>query len=229
MDSYLDNRRVGQLIYGGEILTEEEYDAMLDKIDDFPREMEHGCRKLSLYLQLFEDMVNTVYEHESHLLSQSEWDVFATLKYYCYNARYCLVRLVLRKPDQWHALSSLESYKKEVGEVGLVRAITDLCRPWYEIMNGTGEELDVNADSGMRSEVKELIIGPDEDIKISISQSYDEEAGPSNTSARSSSTLSDSDFLILSQENLQEVRLDSFCFDESTMNMTDFLNQISVK
>ncbi|KAK2466657.1 hypothetical protein APHAL10511_000915 [Amanita phalloides] len=145
------------------------------------------------------------------------------------NARYCLVRLVLRKPDQWHALSSLESYKKEVGEVGLVRAITDLCRPWYEIMNGTGEELDVNADSGMRSEVKELIIGPDEDIKISISQSYDEEAGPSNTSARSSSTLSDSDFPILSQENLEEVRLDSFCHDESIMDITDLLNRLSVK
>ena len=105
MESYLDACRVKRLIYGGEILSEEDYDSLLEKIDDFPRDTQHGCRKPSLYLQLFEgemlacnvhdanleadvsyhvlDMINTVYEHEYHLLSQNEWDVFATLKYYC--------------------------------------------------------------------------------------------------------------------------------------------------
>lgn len=57
MESCTDARRVKQLIYGGEILSEEDYDSMLEKIDDFPRDVQHGCRKPSLYLQLFEGEV----------------------------------------------------------------------------------------------------------------------------------------------------------------------------
>ena len=45
------------------------------------------------------------------------------------NARYCLVRLTLRKPGQWHTVSSLEKFKKEVEEDGLQSAIADLCKP----------------------------------------------------------------------------------------------------
>ena len=113
MESYSDTRRVRQLIYGGEVLSEDDYESMLEKVDDFPRDVERGCRKPSLYLQLFEgegfvqysqwhvwlmlrvlhpDMINTVYEHEFHLLSQNEWDVFATLKCYCCTCRTRLAR-----------------------------------------------------------------------------------------------------------------------------------------
>jgi hypothetical protein len=51
-----------QLIYGGEILSEEDYDSMLEKIDDFPRDVQHGCRKPSLYLQLFEGNEEVLFE-----------------------------------------------------------------------------------------------------------------------------------------------------------------------
>ncbi|KAF8726453.1 hypothetical protein AX14_007863 [Amanita brunnescens Koide BX004] len=235
MESYSDACRAKQLIYGGEILSEEDYDSLLETIDDFPRDVQHGCRKPSLYLQLFEDMINTVYEHEYHLLSQNEWDVFATLKYYCYNARYCLVRLVLRKPDQWHALSSLGGYKKEVGEVGLIRAITDLCRPWHEVMNGAREEPGADDASGLRNEAQEvvdLVSDSHEEVRAVMSQHNNAEAGPSNTSTRSTSTLSESDIPILDQsfqDDLSEVQLDSFCYDESTMDITELLNRLSVK
>ncbi len=46
-----------QLIYGGEVLSEEDYESMLEKVDDFPRDVERGCKKPSLYLQLFEGEV----------------------------------------------------------------------------------------------------------------------------------------------------------------------------
>ncbi|KAF8623337.1 hypothetical protein AX15_006413 [Amanita polypyramis BW_CC] len=229
MNSYSDTRCIRQLIYGGEILSEEDYDSMLEKIDNSQRDMQHGCRRPSLYLELFEDMINTVYEHEPHLFSQSEWDIFAALRSYCYNARYCLVRLVLRKPEQWHTLSSLAGYKKEVGEVGLIRAITDLCRPLYEVTSGTEEGMDMESTPSLQSEERETT-----DLTTSIRQNRNEEPGPSgtSTSSRSSSTLPGNDFLVLSQsfqENLQDVGFDSFCYDESIMDITELLNRLSVK
>ncbi len=49
------------------------------------------------------------------------------------NARYCLIRLVLRKVNQWLPLSSLEKYTKEVGEKGLEAAVYDLCLPFGDL------------------------------------------------------------------------------------------------
>ncbi|KAM6500213.1 VRR-NUC domain containing protein [Amanita muscaria] len=223
MEIYADNQRVKQLIYGGDIYNEEEYESMLDKIDDFPRGTEHGCRRPSLYLRLFEDMINTVYEHESHLLSQSEWDVFATLKCYCYNARYCLVRLVLRKPDQWHALSSLGGYKKEVGEVGLVRAITDLCRPWDEVMNDDYSSNKEKDDGGVKVEqqvIEDLaFLEEEEDVKMALLNA-EEAAGPASRAMDQEETC---------QDGFQQVQLDSFCYDESSMDTTALLSRLSVK
>jgi Fanconi-associated nuclease 1 len=152
------------------------------------------------------------------------------------NARYCLIRLILRKPDQWHALSSLGGYKKEVGEVGLIRAITDLCRPWHEVMNGAREELGADAASGVQNEVQQAVgLVSDssfEEVGASMCQNNNAEAGPSNASTRSSPTLSDSDFPVVDQsfqEDLLEIQLGSFCYDESTMDITELLNRLSVK
>lgn len=148
------------------------------------------------------------------------------------NTRYCLVRLVLRKPDQWHALSSLDGYKKEVGEGGLIRAVTDLCRPWQEVMGGMR---DADAAFGLQNEAQEdidLVFDAVEEVKMPIPRYNNAEAGPSNLTTRSSSTLSDSDLPIadqLFQENVDEVQLDSFCYDESTMDMTELLNRLSVQ
>ena len=148
------------------------------------------------------------------------------------NARYCLIRLILRKPDQWHALSSLGGYKKEVGEVGLIRAITDLCRPWHEVMNGAREELGADAASGVQQVVGLVSDSSLEEVGQSMCQNNNAEAGPSNASARSSSTLSDGDFPVVDQsfqEDLAEIQLGSFCYDESTMDITELLNRLSVK
>ncbi|KAF8891363.1 hypothetical protein BD779DRAFT_1514822 [Infundibulicybe gibba] len=72
-------------------------------------------RKPSLYVEIFEDMVDTVWKHEAHLLSEREWDVFRVYQNFCYNTRYCFARLILRKPDQWHPVSTLEKYKMKLG------------------------------------------------------------------------------------------------------------------
>ncbi|KAF8630450.1 hypothetical protein AX17_005427 [Amanita inopinata Kibby_2008] len=230
-----DVRRVKQLIYGGEIYSEEDYECMLEKLDDFPRDSGLGCRKPSLYLQLFEDMINMVYEHESHLLSQNEWDVFATFKCYCYNARYCLVRLVLRKPDQWHALSTLSNYKKEVGEVGLIRAVTDLCRPWSEVINATADDIGPDANVPQRDEdgIVDSTCGVYNEANVSIScQNAYVDPGPSTLNSLASAKVFDVGWPAISespQESLQEAPLDSFCHDESVMDTTELLSRLSVK
>jgi Fanconi-associated nuclease 1 len=154
------------------------------------------------------------------------------------NARYCLIRLVLRKPDQWHALSSLGSYKKEVGEVGLIRAITDLCKPWAEVMNrakDVKEEMDVG-DVDLRKDVKgviDLTFDEDEDVKIPpIHVDVSSTTSTTRHSSRSSSTLSSSDFPengSICEDDFPEVPLDSFCYDENSMDATELLGRLSVK
>jgi len=94
---------------------------------------------------------------------------------------------------------------------------------------------DVDAASGLQNEAQEdvdLIFDSVNEIKMSIPQYNNAEAGPSNPSTRSSSTLSDSDVPIvdqLFQENIEEVQLDSFCYDESSMDITELLNRLSVQ
>jgi len=90
-------------------------------------------------------MVRTILECESDLLSLEEVGILEHFKDLCCkliaitifgvifmmylpdNARYCLIRLILRTSNRWYPTSSLESFKKEVGEDGLKIAIEDLC------------------------------------------------------------------------------------------------------
>ncbi|KAF9447872.1 hypothetical protein P691DRAFT_705955 [Macrolepiota fuliginosa MF-IS2] len=85
-------------------------------------------KKPSLYVRVFEDMINAIMEKETHLLSDAEWDVLKVVRNLDYSARYLLVRLVLRQPE-WHALSSLHKYSSEIGEEGLEEALNILCVP----------------------------------------------------------------------------------------------------
>lgn len=90
-------------------------------------------------------MVNTVLKEESFLFTDEELDVLrsysalscASLLLCCFqneiqchmvdNARYLLVRLVLRKPGQWFRVDKLK-YISELGEQGIQEAIVELCK-----------------------------------------------------------------------------------------------------
>ncbi|PFH51675.1 hypothetical protein AMATHDRAFT_58424 [Amanita thiersii Skay4041] len=226
-----NGRTMKQLVYGGESYSEDDYELMLDKLDDFPRDAEPGCRRPSLYLQLFEDMINTVYEHEPHLLSPSEWDVFAVFKSYCYNARYCLIRLVLRKPDQWHAISALGGYKKEVGEVGLIRAITDLCRPWSEVVSSQPDTSTIPSTPPQEG-VIDLSFDTDGDVTPPASIGSDPNMGPSNSvDGLFTSSQPELRSPAVSQSSLDgaESPFEAFCYDESSMSVLDLFGRLSVK
>ncbi|KAG6873725.1 hypothetical protein C0992_008436, partial [Termitomyces sp. T32_za158] len=103
----------------------------IERLDSERRAEEYGgkYRRPSVYVEAFEEMVNTVFKSERHLLTAKELNVLAAFASLPYDARYCLVRLLLRKTNVWHTLTSMEKYKKEVGEDGLTRAISVLCHP----------------------------------------------------------------------------------------------------
>jgi len=94
---------------------------------------------------------------------------------------------------------------------------------------------DADPASGLQNEAQEdvvLVFDSVEEVKMSTPRYNNADAGPSNPSTRSSSTLSDSDIPIVDQsfqENVEEVQLDSFCYDESTMDIIELLNRLSVR
>lgn len=81
----------------------------------------------SMYVELFQEMVCTVLEKESHLFTASEQTCLSSFFSLEYDARYLFVRLLQRKRDQWYRLGKL-GYEADVGD--MAQAAHDLCRPF---------------------------------------------------------------------------------------------------
>ncbi|KAH7921382.1 hypothetical protein BV22DRAFT_1198248 [Leucogyrophana mollusca] len=80
------------------------------------------------YVEVFEEMIATVIKYDEHLLSPEEIDQFAAYNNLSGNAKFLMVKLLLRKPDTWYRLESL-NYGTQMGGIeGLVNAIEELCR-----------------------------------------------------------------------------------------------------
>ncbi|RDB22242.1 Fanconi-associated nuclease 1 [Hypsizygus marmoreus] len=157
-----------ELFYGAERLDDTSLERDIEELDSIRRnnwEEPTGCRRPSIYVDAFEHMINTVYEHEQHLLSEKELDILEAFTKLSYNARYCLVRLILRKSDTWHTVASMEKFKKEVGEEGLKHAIEHLCQPLRDMPLDTEisvkveepEIIDLTLDSDYEDEEKPII------------------------------------------------------------------------
>ncbi|KAF5358415.1 hypothetical protein D9756_001293 [Leucocoprinus leucothites] len=113
----------------------EQLEQELENLDEQSLETRREGKKFnrpSLYVKVFEDMVNVIMEKETHLLSDAEWDMLKVYRKLDYRVRYLLVRLVFRQPD-WHALSSLDKYSAEIGEEELAEALKTLCVPVKEM------------------------------------------------------------------------------------------------
>ena len=127
------------------------------------------------------------------------------------NTRYCLVRLVLRKPNQWHAISTLQNFEKEVGEEGLQLSIADLCRP-----------IDCIMDSSEPNDplVKREIV--DDEACFLPTYAYNAEAGPSRLPAVPVDPVK-----AVLESNPAEMNLSFFCEDESNMTLEDILGRLN--
>ncbi|KAH7909857.1 VRR-NUC domain-containing protein, partial [Hygrophoropsis aurantiaca] len=80
------------------------------------------------YVEVFEEMLATVIKHEQHLLSADEIDRFVAFNNLTNNAKFLMVKLLLRKPDSCFRLDSLDYGTQMGGIEGVLCAIEELCR-----------------------------------------------------------------------------------------------------
>ncbi|KAH0583471.1 hypothetical protein H2248_009100 [Termitomyces sp. 'cryptogamus'] len=182
-------------------------------------------RRPSVYVEAFEKMVNTVCESEPHLLTAKELDVLAAFAGLPYDARYCLVRLLLRKTSAWHTLKSMEKFKKEIGEDGLTCAIVALCKPIKaepDIKKEIKEEPELNKMPGV--EIIDLTFDSDEEETKPIITVTD--PGPSSTKEREIEP-SFASLLQFRDEPPYEPNFSFFLEDETSMGLEEVLKKLS--
>ncbi|WVW82586.1 hypothetical protein I302_104597 [Kwoniella bestiolae CBS 10118] len=86
--------------------------------------------RISMYVKLFDEMINTVLESESYLFTERELWVLKYILDLAYEPHYLLTRLLLRRPCKIHPYSSLvNAYSAELGEEGVQRAMKILSKP----------------------------------------------------------------------------------------------------
>jgi len=220
-----------------------------------------------MYLNTSPAMVNTVLEHEHALLSDEEIKILQRFTTLCCellpysihrvplnmfnrkdNSRYCLTRLVLRKANQWHPISSLEGYKKEVGEEGLTVAVHDLCLRLDQLFSQDAVKLEqcdktdlepIKPDIPIKMEdgpeIIDLSMGSDEeDVKPDIA-SISDPCRTANifdalwTQTDRPSIQHQTEDLIQSvlHSNLSAKHIDCFCENESIMTTAEILGRIN--
>lgn len=198
-------------------------------------------------------MVNRVHEFEHHLLTEKEWDVLSTFStlccsYFflfercyltdCYvlvdNARYCLVRLLLRKADRWHTEASMETFTKEVSEEGLRRALVDLCLPFTTPVKKEGMELEM--DAPVKEEPETIDLSFDSEEKEDQKWAVTNEAGPSRLGINSFPECSQIDMKPKLDDvfnhlglDLSDPDIDFFCRDQTTMTLHEVLNKLGTE
>ena len=145
------------------------------------------------------------------------------------NARYVLVRLTLRKPNQWYCLAGLNKYKSEVGEDGIVPAILELCRPIHEVANNMDVDVKQEDIKVPKQEEREII-----DLTLDDSENEEDiSARPITLGARTSHlhppSHSAADFTTYFDPGPTELNLRFLCEDERSMSLADVLERLSVK
>ncbi|KAI6045618.1 hypothetical protein EDC04DRAFT_3104166 [Pisolithus marmoratus] len=108
-------------------------------------------------------MLNTVLQHEAHLFDDKEIFFFERFANLSYNARFLMVRLLLRKPDTWHRLDSLKYQRDLGGHEAIIAAVHEICqnhlRPPDAVQdNATREIIDLTLE-WEHSESMESILG----------------------------------------------------------------------
>ncbi|KIM48589.1 hypothetical protein M413DRAFT_20952 [Hebeloma cylindrosporum] len=249
----MPKRLIQQLIFGGHVSpnpqsVEEDFEQLDEK---------RGDGRESAYVTVLEQTFRTVIENEPGLLSSQEVDTLEVFGKLAYNARYCLARLVLRKPNQWYAISSLDKYKQEIGEDGLLVAIQDLCKPFSVLMMKSEpcdtttrdpipktESLDQNIPMDVKKEddleVIDLTFDTDDEgdvkpdvglLNQSISTFWANNASssklPPQPMAGAPHLQEDPIQSLLRSNPADEVPLDFFCEDETKMSLPEILDRLN--
>ncbi|KAF4608206.1 hypothetical protein EYR40_000550 [Pleurotus pulmonarius] len=193
----------------------ERIEAVLDEIDDRRRSENEEERRPSIYLRIFEEMINIVNEYEYCLLSEEEWDVIGKFSHLTYHSRFLLARLALRKPGQWYSVPKLQNLKKEVGE-GLVEAIDELTYTKTSF-DTSSPEVEMDAEPDIKQEPEpdfiDLTLDSDEDLASASSME------PSTTTTTPSS----------SPPNVPSHDYSYFCQNEKVMTLSELLNCLKVE
>ncbi|KAF8163679.1 VRR-NUC domain-containing protein [Crassisporium funariophilum] len=238
---------IQQLIFGGTSTNQESIEQDLEKLDE-QRRHEGSNNRPSAYVEVFETTVRTVIEHEHELLCEQEINVLEYFSKLCYNTRYCLTRLVLRKANQWHPVSALEKYKQEVGEDGLLVSIGDLCRPidLSIIEQGETQETLIQGPKDYVVDLKPGVLvkkeeedcpdiidltgdSDDEDMKPRLPQvsnlwANNADAGPSQLAM---SPVYEDPVETVLRSDPTEMNLGYFCEDESQMTLQEILGRLN--
>lgn len=157
-----------------------------------------------------------------------------------------MVRLILRTSNRWYPTSSLESFKKEVGEDGLKIAIEDLCSPFIDSMakenNVTTDAIDniklePEDDPVIKQEDNSEIIdlcmdSDDEKYNLASSLSLHTDGVfnvPWPQSAGSGPQLPHSADPIhsLLASDISTISMESFCQNESIMTTREILDRVN--
>ncbi|KAI3621492.1 coiled-coil domain-containing protein mtmr15 [Moniliophthora roreri] len=167
----------------------------------------------SAYLRVFEDVVNDISSHEQELLSDEEAEVLRSFTNLSYAAMCIVTRLLQRNPDNWHSVSTMEKYKKDTGETGLLEGVNELCTKSVQDLL----EVNIKTESDDTPATKQhdiidltLDLDDEEDVKPLLNA----KAGPSR--------------LPQTEPSNPEPEPYYFCLDESHMTLEEALNRLSV-
>ncbi|KAG6335477.1 hypothetical protein ID866_3605 [Astraeus odoratus] len=153
---------VNSLVFAGGDPWTEDVDAeetdVVSQLDQYPPPESSAANvkhsngtRVSIYVQVFEEMLSTALQCEPHLFNEEEIISFSAFANLSYNARLLIVRLLLRKPASWHRLDSLR-YQEEMGGIGAIIAAID------EICKSNDDSLDVKQDMKEEREVVDLTL-----------------------------------------------------------------------
>ncbi|KAI0086435.1 VRR-NUC domain-containing protein [Irpex rosettiformis] len=118
----------------------------------------------SMYVTLFEEMVNVVLQAEDYLFDSREITCFDRYAKLSYPARYLFIRLCLRKNDQWIRLGDLK-YQRELGE-NIVSAMHELCSPRTPATVVPSTDIDIKVKTEERDDIIDLTA--DEEVNPDI-------------------------------------------------------------
>ncbi|KIP06053.1 hypothetical protein PHLGIDRAFT_128521 [Phlebiopsis gigantea 11061_1 CR5-6] len=114
-------------IFGNSELGNVDADDSLADVSNETLDVDSAARpSRSMYVDIFEDMLETVVREEGALFNGPELDCFQKYSKLGYGASYLLVRLCLRKSGQWIRLTDLK-YQRELGAEGVLNALRALC------------------------------------------------------------------------------------------------------
>ncbi|KAJ8085107.1 hypothetical protein PM082_003891 [Marasmius tenuissimus] len=184
-------------------------------------------KRPSAYVTVFEEITNEICDHELELLDPDERNVLGAFSQLSYPSRYTLTRLLQRNPGQWHPLTSMEKFRKEISELdGLVKSVESLCTQSATHLLSLADKSPTQTQSSQQSVQSQVT--PVEVITVHSSQpeiidltmdSDDEGLAPINLPP-SASTEPNNDSTITEF---------FFCDDDSKMTLDEALRRLSVE